>query len=64
MIFFDEKNFFFNRIEIHYYAFIFNTIIYKLICLAFVILKNTFYLKIIFYKSFAKTYLSITKFFL
>ena len=58
---FDGKNFFLNGIVLYYYAPIANAILYKLIHLAFVVLKDTFYLSIILYKSFARTCLFATK---
>lgn len=58
---FSLKNFFLDGTESHCYALIANAILYGLMHPAFAVLVNTFYLSIIFYKSFARTYLLATK---
>ena len=55
------KNVFFDGIESHCYALIASAILYGLIRPAFPVLVDTFYLSIILYKSFARTYLLATK---
>lgn len=58
---FDKKNFSSNSIISFFKDFIVNAIFYGQIYLVLAIPKNTFYLGILLYKSFAKTYLFFNK---